>query len=110
MFSEGREDVNDEERAGRPITSTTDVKIEEVKKMVLANSRITVREIAYLSISIGSCHSILIDNLGMRRVAAKFVPKLLDFDQKFATCTRLLGQKQHTNDTAATVFPRSGPL
>ncbi|KAG8329000.1 hypothetical protein J6590_097237, partial [Homalodisca vitripennis] len=36
----GREDVNDEERAGRPSTSTTD----EVKKMVLANRRITVRQ------------------------------------------------------------------
>ncbi|UYV72286.1 hypothetical protein LAZ67_9002458 [Cordylochernes scorpioides] len=30
MFSEGREDVNDEERAGRPSTSTTDEKINEV--------------------------------------------------------------------------------
>ncbi|UYV74996.1 POLG [Cordylochernes scorpioides] len=30
MFSEGREDVNDEERAGRPKTSTTDEKINEV--------------------------------------------------------------------------------
>lgn len=43
MFSEGREDVNDEERAGRPSTSTTDEKINEVEKMVLANRRITVR-------------------------------------------------------------------
>ncbi|UYV60270.1 hypothetical protein LAZ67_1000657 [Cordylochernes scorpioides] len=32
MFSEGREDVNDEERAGRPSTSTTDEKINEVEK------------------------------------------------------------------------------
>ncbi|KYN38682.1 hypothetical protein ALC56_06941 [Trachymyrmex septentrionalis] len=37
MFSEGREDVNDEERAGRPSTSTTDENIDEVKKIVLAN-------------------------------------------------------------------------
>ena len=55
MFSEGRENVNDEERAGRPSTSTTDEKIDEVKKMILANRRITVREIAEdLGISIGS--------------------------------------------------------
>ena len=105
MFSEGREDVNDEERAGRPSTSTTDEKINEVEKMVLANRRITVREVAEdLNISIGSCHSIFINDLGMRRVAAKFVPKLL------VACARLFGQKQHTNDAAATVFPRSGPL
>ncbi|KAG5313395.1 MOS1T transposase, partial [Acromyrmex insinuator] len=37
MFSEGREDENDEERAGRPSTSTTDENIDEVKKILLAN-------------------------------------------------------------------------
>ncbi|UYV61411.1 hypothetical protein LAZ67_1004761 [Cordylochernes scorpioides] len=83
MFSEGREDVNDEERAGRPSTSTTDEKINEVEKMILANRRITVREVAEdLNISIGSCHPIFINDLGMRRVAAKFVPKLLNCDKK----------------------------
>ncbi|UYV67460.1 hypothetical protein LAZ67_5000695 [Cordylochernes scorpioides] len=83
MFSEGRENVNDEERARRPSTSTTDEKINEVEKMILANRRITVREVAEdLNISIGSCHSIFINDLGMRRVAAKFVPKLLNCDQK----------------------------
>ncbi|UYV73900.1 hypothetical protein LAZ67_11001345 [Cordylochernes scorpioides] len=80
---EGREDVNDEERAGRPSTSTTDEKINEVEKIILANRRITVREFAEdLNISIGSCHSIFINDLGMRRVAAKFVPKLLNCNQK----------------------------
>ncbi|UYV85114.1 hypothetical protein LAZ67_X004615 [Cordylochernes scorpioides] len=79
----GRENVNDEERAGRPSTSTTDEKINEVEKMILANRRITVREVAEdLNISIGSCHSIFINDLGMRRVAAKLVPKLLNCDQK----------------------------
>ncbi|UYV75280.1 hypothetical protein LAZ67_12003281 [Cordylochernes scorpioides] len=65
MFSEGREDVNDEERAGRPSTSTTDEKINEVEKMILANLPFD-----------------FINDLGMRRVAAKFVPKLLICDQK----------------------------
>ncbi|KAG5307215.1 SETMR methyltransferase, partial [Acromyrmex insinuator] len=74
MFSEDREDVNDEERAGRLSTSTTDENIDEVKKIVLGNRRITVREVAEdLNISIGSCHSIFTNDLGMRRVAAKFV-------------------------------------
>ncbi|UYV72461.1 hypothetical protein LAZ67_9003248 [Cordylochernes scorpioides] len=58
-------------------------KINEVEKMILANRRITVREVAEdLNISIGSCHSIFINDLGMRRVAAKIVPKLLNCDQK----------------------------
>ena len=75
--------MNDEDRAGRPSTSTTDKNIDEVKKKALTNRRITVRKVAEnLNISIGSCHSIFTHNLGMRRVAAKFVPKLLKFDQK----------------------------
>ncbi|UYV78708.1 hypothetical protein LAZ67_16002504 [Cordylochernes scorpioides] len=83
MFSEGRKDVNDEGRAGRPSTSTTDEKINEVEKVILATRRFTVREVAEdLNISIGSCHLIFINDLGMRWVAAKFVPKLLNCDQK----------------------------
>ncbi|UYV77592.1 hypothetical protein LAZ67_15001650 [Cordylochernes scorpioides] len=63
MFSEGREDVNNEERAGRPSTSITEEKINEVEKMILANHRITVREVAEdLNISIGSCHLIFIND------------------------------------------------
>ena len=38
MFCEGREDVNDEERAGRPSTSTTDENNDEVKKIVIVES------------------------------------------------------------------------
>lgn len=33
-------------------------------------------------VSDGSAHVILADDLGMRRVAAKFVPKLLSCEQK----------------------------
>ena len=63
--------MNDEESDGRPSTSTKDEKIDEVKKMVLANRRIeTVRNIAEdLDISIGSCHLIFINDLGMTQVA-----------------------------------------
>ncbi|UYV64317.1 hypothetical protein LAZ67_3000269 [Cordylochernes scorpioides] len=51
--------------------------------MILANRQITVRVVAEdLNISIGSCHSIFINDLGMRRIVAKFVPKLLNCDQK----------------------------
>ncbi|UYV76770.1 hypothetical protein LAZ67_14001984, partial [Cordylochernes scorpioides] len=51
--------------------------------MILANRRITVKEVSEdLNTSIGSCHSIFINDLGMRRVAAKFVPKLLNCDLK----------------------------
>ena len=50
---------------------------------MLKNRRITIREVAEdVGISVGSCYDILSDVLGMRRVSAKFVPKLLNFDEK----------------------------
>jgi len=62
------------------LASITD---EQVKKMILENRRITIREVADdVGISFGSCQAIFSDVLGMKRVAAKFVPKLLNFDQK----------------------------
>ncbi|XP_018339114.1 PREDICTED: uncharacterized protein LOC108746691 [Trachymyrmex septentrionalis] len=51
--------------------------------MILENHRITIREVADdVGISFGSCQAIFSDVLGMKHVAAKFVPKLLNFDQK----------------------------
>ena len=64
-------------------TSTTDKNVEKVKEMVMYDRRVTIREIANdVGISIGSCHEIFSNVLGMKRVAAKFVPKLLKFEQK----------------------------
>jgi hypothetical protein len=41
----------------------------------------TVGEVAEeVGISIGSCHTILMEDLGMCRVSAKFVPRLLTDD------------------------------
>ena len=45
LFSEGREDANKEEPAGRPSTSTIDENIDEMKKILLVNSRISVRKV-----------------------------------------------------------------
>ena len=82
-FIEGREDVNDDARPGRPRTSTTDEDIEAVKKMIFNNLRITITEVADdVAISFGSCQAYLTDVLGMKRAAAKIVLKLLNFEQK----------------------------
>ena len=79
-FQDGREDVEDDER---PSTSTTDEDVEKGKEMVMNDRRITIREVADdVSISIVSCHEMFSNVLRMRCVAAKFVPKLLNFEQK----------------------------
>ena len=75
--------MNDDACPGRPSTSTTNEKTEAVKKIVMKTRRITIREVAEdVGISVGSCHAIFSDILGLERVAAKFVSKLLNFDQK----------------------------
>ena len=67
-FKEGREDVNDNAPPGRPGTSTSDVNIEAVTKMILANRRITIREVAGdVGISFGSCQAIFTYVLGIKR-------------------------------------------
>ena len=82
-FQDGREDVEDDEHLGRPSTSTTHENVERVKEMVMNDRRITIREVADdVGISIGSCHKIFSDVLGTKRVTAKFVPQLLNFEQK----------------------------
>jgi len=75
--------VNDDVRLRRPSTSATDENVEKVKKIVTENRRITIREVAKdVGISVGSCYAIFSEILGMKRVVVKFVPKLLNFDQK----------------------------
>ena len=99
LFTEGREEVNNYARPGRPSTSTTNENTEAVKKIVMENRRITIREVAEdVGISVGSCHAIFSDILGLKRVAAKFVPKLLNFDQKTRRMTIAQEMLNDVND------------
>lgn len=92
-FKSGNESVEDEKRSGRPSTSKTDENVQKVAKMVRSNRRLTIRELTEeLNISYGSVQSILTDDLQMRRVSAKFVPRLLTAEQKenrVSVCTEL---------------------
>ena len=82
-FKEGRTSVDDDPRSGRPSTSKTDDNVAKVREVIRSNRRLTVREVAEeVSISKTVCHEILTENLGMHRIAAKFVPRLLTDDQK----------------------------
>lgn len=82
-FKAGRTVVDDLPRSGRPSTSVTDENIEKVKKIVLEDRRVSIREIAAdLGVSFGSVQSVMHDVLGMRRVEARLVPRVLNFLQK----------------------------
>ena len=82
-FKEGRMSVGEDPRSGRLSTSTNDAHVERVCAVIRGNHRLTVREVADEGgIRIGSCHQIFTEKLQMRRVSAKFVPRLLTNDQK----------------------------
>ena len=81
-FSEGRE-VENFPHASRPSTSVNDDNIEKVKKTVLEDRRVGIREVAEaLNISYGSTQHIVVHVLGMKRVAARLVQKDLYFLRK----------------------------
>lgn len=82
-FKEGREEVNDLPRSGRPSTSSTEENVDKIKEMVLENRHYSLREIAQeMNMSHETARHILVDVLGMRKVAARLVPKDLNFLQK----------------------------
>ncbi|GFW94019.1 protein GVQW3 [Trichonephila clavipes] len=84
LFKEGRQSVNSDPRSGRPSTSRNEDKIAQLKAVVHTDRCLTVREMAQeCHISVGSCDEILRKDLNMRRVSAKFVPRLLTEDQQF---------------------------
>lgn len=82
-FKNGREEIVDLLRSGRPSTCTTDENINKIKTLLLQNRRMSVRELAHeLDISFKSVHNILRDVLHMKWVSARLVPKELNFFQK----------------------------
>ena len=75
--------VGEDPKPGRPSTSTNEDHVDRVRAVIRGNRRLTVREVAEeVGISIRSCHQIFTQKLKIRRVSAKFVPRLLSDDQK----------------------------
>lgn len=81
-FKEGREDVEDEARSGRPSTSICEEKINLVRALIEENRPLTAKAIANtIDISIGSAYKILTEKLKLSKLSARWVPRLLGPDQ-----------------------------
>jgi histone-lysine N-methyltransferase SETMAR len=82
-FKRGRQSLEDDPRAGRPVEVTTHEMCEAVERVVLENRRVKVTEIAErINMSVGSVETIIHEHLGMRKVSARWVPRLLTPDMK----------------------------
>jgi len=83
VLLKGREQLEDEPRAGRPSTSKTDNNVERVRSLVRSDCQLTLRMISSeLNLNQFTVHQILTQDLDMRNVCAKMVPKNLTTEQK----------------------------
>lgn len=93
-FSSGYESVEDEARSGRPATPSTAQVVENVRKALEEDRRLSLRQLEdTLGIARTTLHRIVTDDLGMKRIVARWVPKLLTNEQKqtrVQVCRQLL--------------------
>jgi transposase len=67
-FREGREDVNDDERSGAPVTKRTDDNVAKIRELVLSDHLLTCRTIAdKLDMSKETVRKIIVQDLPMRK-------------------------------------------
>ncbi|GFG29188.1 hypothetical protein Cfor_05006 [Coptotermes formosanus] len=77
-FKRGEMSVEDQLRSGGPSTSRSDENVEKVRQAVLEDRRPAIDEITEITgVSWSTCQRVLTEDLMMKRVAAKFVSRLL---------------------------------
>lgn len=73
-FKNGEMSIDDKPRSGRPSTARTDENVNTIREIILEDRRRTIEEIVELSgVTWSSVQRILTEDLGMKRVAAKFL-------------------------------------
>ncbi|UYV61790.1 hypothetical protein LAZ67_1006570, partial [Cordylochernes scorpioides] len=82
-FKLGRISTEDEHRPGRPVESVTQENIDKIHDLVMLDRRMTVSQIEEtLGIPKTTVDRIMREHLGLRKLSALWVPKLLTLDQK----------------------------
>jgi histone-lysine N-methyltransferase SETMAR len=82
-FKDGNMSIEDLPRPGRPSTSRNEENIEKDRQAINEDRRKTIEQVSEeTNVSWSSCQRILTEDLRMRRVSAKFVPRLLAEEQK----------------------------
>jgi hypothetical protein len=84
VFKDGRESVEDEQRAGLPSTTRTENNVAGVKVVLDRDRRLQVRLIAEgVGLPKTDVHRIITEELHMRKICAKLVPKNLSDVREF---------------------------
>ena len=107
-FSEGREEVEDDEHPGRPSTSKTNQNIQKSSEIVCKNQRLSVRMIAdMVGINRETVRQILHNELNMQKVCTKLVLKNLTQERKDNrkdSCTDILQEIMQQPDLLENVI------
>lgn len=83
LFKQGRESLEDDPRPGRSTEVTTPELVEKVEKIVLEDARLKKKQLAEMvGVSDTTIFKILHEHLGMTKVSARWVPRMLTPPQK----------------------------
>jgi len=92
-FKTSHTSVDDDEHTGRPRSCTTPETIACIQELIRQDRCRTIHDIAEeVGIGYGTCQRVLTEELGMHRVAVKFVPRIRRADhkqQRVNVCTEL---------------------
>ena len=78
IFKEGRESVRDDERSGRSKEVRTPELIGQIKSFMDKARPVSIEEIsAQFDVSVETVRTIIIEELKMRKICAKFFPRVL---------------------------------
>ena len=86
-FKEGRVSVRDDETCGRSKEVRTPELIGQIKNFMDKDRRVSIETIsAQFDVNVGTVHTIIREELKMRKICAKFVPRVLREDHKERRC------------------------
>ena len=86
-FKEGKESVRDDERCGRSKEVRTLELNGQIKNLMDKDRRVSIETIsAKFDVSVGTVHTIIHEELKMRKFCAKFFARVLREDQKERRC------------------------
>ena len=86
-FKEARESVRNDERCGRSKEVKTTELIGQIKNFMDKDCHVSIETIkAQFDVSVGTVHTIIHEELKMRKICAKFVPRVLREHQKERRC------------------------
>jgi hypothetical protein len=92
-FKRGRTSLKDDERSGQTSMSSAPKNVETIRQLFHEDHQRTIKDIAVIvNVSYRTVQTILMCVLNMHHVAAKFMPRLLNPEQKehrFAICQEL---------------------